>query len=55
VFNTDNASHFHSETQALLYGEVTDRELVMREFATRDAWQTGQWTPTAWRVPLRRG
>jgi cytolysin (calcineurin-like family phosphatase) len=54
VFNTDNVSHFQSQTQALMYGEVTDREFLVREFATKDAWQTGEWTPAQWRVPLSR-
>jgi cytolysin (calcineurin-like family phosphatase) len=54
VFNTDNVSHFHNQTQAFLYGAVTNRELVMREYATKDGWQTGEWTPNVWRVPLTR-
>lgn len=55
VFNTDNASHSHDQAQAFFYFEVTDRELIAREFATRDAWRTGAWTPHVWRVPLPRG
>jgi cytolysin (calcineurin-like family phosphatase) len=55
VFNTTRASHFQSRSQGLMYGELTDREFVVREFATTDGWETGQWTPAVWRVPLRRG
>ena len=50
--NTDNAAHFHSEAQALLHVEVTSRELLVREFATKDGWQTGAWTPQVWRFDL---
>lgn len=50
VFNTDNSAHFNSQTQALLYCEATPKELVVREFATADAWQTGKWTPQIWRM-----
>jgi len=52
VFNTDNAAHFHSKTQALMYFEISPRELIAREYATTDAWETGRWTPTAWRFPI---
>lgn len=52
VFNTDNAAHFHSKTQALMYFEISLRELVAREYATVDAWETGRWTPTVWRFPI---
>ncbi len=54
VFNTDNVSHFNSQTQAFLYAEITEQELLMREFATTDAWQSGNWTPIVWRVPIPR-
>jgi predicted phosphodiesterase len=50
--NTDNAAHFHSESQAFLHVEVTGRELLVREFATKDGWQTGTWTPQVWRFDL---
>jgi predicted phosphodiesterase len=53
VFNTDNAAHFHSKTQALLYFEIGERELVAREYATADAWESGAWTPQVWRTPVR--
>lgn len=55
VFNTDNAAHFDSRTQAFLYFEIGAREMVVREFATTDEWATGTWTPTVWRFPVRRG
>ncbi len=54
VFNTTKVSHFRSEVQGFLYAEVTEKELVVREYATRDAWKTGAWTPLVWRVPLAR-
>ena len=52
VFNTDNSAHFKSETQALMYFQVTDKEVVAREFATPDAWLTAAWTPEVWRFPI---
>jgi Calcineurin-like phosphoesterase len=50
--NTDNASHWKSLTQAICHLEIDSRELRLREFATRDGWRTGQWTPQFWRFPL---
>lgn len=50
--NTDNAAHFNSESQALLHVEVTNQNLVVREFATKDGWQTGAWTPQVWRFDV---
>jgi len=55
VFNTDNSAHFNSQTQALLYCEATPQELVVREYATIDAWQTGRWTPQVWRMACSKG
>ena len=50
--NTDNAAHYHDLKQAFLHLEIDAREMVVREFATTDAWQTGRWTPQVWRFPL---
>jgi cytolysin (calcineurin-like family phosphatase) len=55
LFNVDNSSHFHSEQQAFFYCEITPSELVVREYATGDRWQTGAWSPLVWRVPLAGG
>ena len=52
VFNTDNASHFHSDAQAMFYVEITDNRLIVREYQTKDRWQTGFFTPLSWTVPL---
>ena len=52
VFNTDNSAHFKSDTQAVMYFTVTDKEVVAREFATTDAWLTAAWTPEVWRLPI---
>lgn len=46
--NTDNAAHFGGPSQALLHVEIDDRETRVREFTTRDGWQTGAWTPQVW-------
>lgn len=52
VFNTDNASHFHSDQQAFLYAELYQDRLLVREYATKDRWQTGAFAPQAWRVSI---
>jgi hypothetical protein len=46
--NTDNAGHFASRTQAFLHVTVGAGVTKVREFATTDAWETGQWTPRLW-------
>lgn len=51
TFNTDNAAHFSGPTQALLYVEVHEKEILVRELATKDAWQTSGWTALSWRLP----
>jgi predicted phosphodiesterase len=51
VFNNDNSSHFHDQKQAMLYFEITDKQLMAREYSTADAWQTGAWT-AVWKMPL---
>jgi hypothetical protein len=48
VFNTDNASHFHSDSQAVFYVESHGGRLLVREYQTKDRWQTGFWTPMSW-------
>lgn len=49
LFNVDNSSHFHSDQQALFYCELTDKELIVREYATADRWQSGAWSSLVWR------
>lgn len=48
VFNTDNASHFASDAQAFFYVESRSGKLLVREYQTKDRWQTGFWTPVSW-------
>lgn len=55
VFNVDNSAHFHSENQAFLYFEINRTEMVIRECATRDAWQSHFWTPQIWKQSIRLG
>ncbi len=47
--NTDNAAHHHNQAQGILQITVNPKETVVREFATKDAWLTAQWTPQVWR------
>jgi hypothetical protein len=51
VINIDNSAHFGSKAQAFFHVEVHADALVLREYATRDGWATGEWTPQVWRVP----
>ncbi|MFM7606287.1 MAG: metallophosphoesterase [Prosthecobacter sp.] len=50
--NTDNAAHFHNTAQAILHVEIAAQEMRVREFGTKDGWQTGAWTQQVWRFPL---
>ena len=50
--NTDNAAHFHSTSQAFLHVTIAGAEMIVREFATSDAWKTGSWTPQMWRYNI---
>ncbi len=54
IFNTDNAAHYKSTTQAILHFEIGKQEMVVREFGTKDVWSTGAWTPQVWRFPVKR-
>ena len=51
--NNDNSGHFSWPAQAFLHVEVTPAELRVREFASKDGWLTGAWTPQVWKFPLR--
>ncbi len=55
VFNTDKSSHFQFDAQAIFYFEVGRKEMLVREFSTRDRWQNAQWTPQTWRFPIKIG
>ncbi len=50
--NTDNAGHFGGPSQAFLHVEVSKRLLRVREFSTKDAWQSGDWTSQVWDFAL---
>lgn len=50
VFNTDNASYFAGDAQAFFYVESRGGNLLVREYQTKDRWQTGFWTPQTWGV-----
>ena len=52
VFNTDNASHFSGNAQALFYVELHDKQMLVREYQTKDGWQTGFFTPQSWAAPF---
>jgi len=48
VFNNDNGSHFAGDAQAFFYVEAFERKLIVREYQTKDRWQTGFFTPQVW-------
>jgi cytolysin (calcineurin-like family phosphatase) len=52
VFNTDNASHFGGDAQAFFYVEMYENQLKVREYQTKDRWQSGFFTPQIWKAPL---
>jgi hypothetical protein len=52
AINTDNSGHFNSPTQAFLHVTLKEKELLVREFATKDSWRTGEWTPQQWSFAL---
>lgn len=52
VFNVDNSSHFGGGQQAFFYFEIRDDGLIVREYQTRDAWESGSWTPQTWTAPI---
>jgi cytolysin (calcineurin-like family phosphatase) len=54
VFNVDNSGHYNSKTQGFFYVEIGAENLVVREYATDDMWETGAWTPQSWSVPVKR-
>ncbi len=52
TFNVDNSSHFASQAQAFFYFEIRGDGLIVREYQTTDAWETGSWTPQVWTAPV---
>lgn len=54
VFNVDNSAHFAGDAQALFYVEVGEKQIVVREYATTDGWQSGKWTKESWTAPLQK-
>ena len=51
AFNSDKGSHYAYKKQAFFYFEVRAGEVVVREYATTDNWETGAWTPQVWASP----
>ena len=48
TFNCDSSSHFGGTQQAILYFEIWRDRVLVREYQTRDAWETASWTPQVW-------
>ena len=51
VFNCDNSATPHGGQQAFFYVELGPDGLTVREYATKDAWTTGFWSPLVWKRP----
>jgi len=54
TFNVDNSSHYAGKPQAFFYFEMRADEIVVREYQTTDAWETGFWTPQTWIAPIAK-
>jgi predicted phosphodiesterase len=54
TFNVDNSSHFGGKQQAFFYFEIRSGEVLVREYQTADAWETGFWTPQTWSAPVAK-
>ena len=54
VFNVSKSSHYSSKMQAFFYLEINNDELTVREYQTKDGWETGSWTPQTWTMPIVR-
>lgn len=52
TFNCDNSSHFGGVQQAILYFEIGSDRVCVREYGTKDAWETASWTPQVWEMGL---
>lgn len=48
VFNVSKSSHFASKSQAFFYIEMSENNMIVREYQTKDGWETGSWTPQTW-------
>ena len=54
VFNVSKSSHFASKTQAFFYIEIRQNLVTVREYQTKDGWESGSWTPQKWTAPVVR-
>jgi predicted phosphodiesterase len=52
TYNVDNGSHFNFKSQAFFYFEVRPDQVLVREYATTDNWETAAWTPQSWTTPV---
>jgi cytolysin (calcineurin-like family phosphatase) len=55
TFNVDNSSHFGGKQQAFFYFEIRSDGLMVGEYQTTDAWETGSWTAQIWTAPITSG
>jgi hypothetical protein len=54
VFNVDDASHYNGTAHAIFHVALDGDTLTVREYATKDNWQTAAWTKS-WKRDLAAG
>lgn len=54
VFNVSKSSHFASKAQAFFYIEIQEQNVKVREYQTKDGWETGFWTPQFWTAAIAK-
>jgi predicted phosphodiesterase len=52
TFNVEKSSHFAARQQGLFYFEIHKDDLIVREYRTTDAWETGAWSAQTWTAPI---
>lgn len=45
VFNVDDASHYRGAAHGIYHFHITESQMTVREYATRDHWKTAAWVP----------
>lgn len=53
LFNCDNSGTTKEKPQAFYYVELSERELVVREYQTKDSWATAGWTGEVWKRTIK--
>jgi predicted phosphodiesterase len=54
VFNVTKSSHYSSKQQGFFYVEISDTMVTVREYQTKDSWQSGSWAPQTWTAAVAK-